>query len=309
MALQGTVDTFPLPEVMGLLSGSEKSGRLTVTGDRIEGVVWFDEGRVLRADLAGRQDCDLAEVLVALLRLQSGSFRFDAGQPTGDGDGGLIVEDLLTGVEELLGEYERLEEVVPNLDVAVCLVDELDVDEVTITASQWRAVALLREPRRAGQIGTMLGLGELETMRCVVELNEKKLVSVGGEIEASPAEVAPVGLREDETTASFSDLAAVVDRLDPVATTAGPSDDNADAEDLDDTAFYDRDSDLDDERASKAVGDIANQLHRLSPEAAQAVARAARATTPEEREEALEEVEADGSIDRDVLLRFLDTIE
>ncbi|MCH7788818.1 MAG: hypothetical protein IH940_05185, partial [Acidobacteria bacterium] len=55
--------------------------------------------------------------------------------------------------------------------------------------------------------------------------------------------------------------------------------------------------------------DIAAQLASLSPSAAKAVAKAASATTLEEREEALNEVEADGSIDRDVLMRFLGTLE
>ena len=57
------------------------------------------------------------------------------------------------------------------------------------------------------------------------------------------------------------------------------------------------------------AAEIARQLANLSPKAARAVAAAAKATTPEEREAALAEVEAsDEQINRDLLLKFLGSV-
>src|SRR5262245_32794776 len=55
MALQGTLDTFELPDVLRLLASTKKSGRLHLQSDRGTGDVWLDEGRVtsVRSDAAG----------------------------------------------------------------------------------------------------------------------------------------------------------------------------------------------------------------------------------------------------------------
>src|SRR5262249_5344127 len=57
------------------------------------------------------------------------------------------------------------------------------------------------------------------------------------------------------------------------------------------------------------AAEIARQLPNLSPKAAKAVAAAAKATTPEERERALAEVDDDEDpINRDLLIKFLGSV-
>ena len=57
--------------------------------------------------------------------------------------------------------------------------------------------------------------------------------------------------------------------------------------------------------------ELARQLSQLGPEAARAVAAAAQATTPEEREAALATLEGEGEgqpINRGLLLKFLSSV-
>ncbi|MGH2685947.1 MAG: DUF4388 domain-containing protein, partial [Actinomycetota bacterium] len=49
MALQGTLDTFALPDVLRLLASTAKSGCLRVRGSRGEGEIWFESGAVVAA--------------------------------------------------------------------------------------------------------------------------------------------------------------------------------------------------------------------------------------------------------------------
>jgi hypothetical protein len=64
------------------------------------------------------------------------------------------------------------------------------------------------------------------------------------------------------------------------------------------------DSDIDD------PAEIARQLANLSPRAAKAVAAAAKAQTPEEREAALAAIEAeDDTVNRGLLLKFLGSVD
>ncbi|HUS62064.1 MAG TPA: DUF4388 domain-containing protein, partial [Acidimicrobiales bacterium] len=46
VALQGTLDTFALPDVLRLLAATRKTGRVHVTGPRGTGSVWVDAGAV-----------------------------------------------------------------------------------------------------------------------------------------------------------------------------------------------------------------------------------------------------------------------
>ena len=56
--------------------------------------------------------------------------------------------------------------------------------------------------------------------------------------------------------------------------------------------------------------EIARQLANLSPRAAKAVAAAAKAQTPEEREAALAAIEAeDDTVNRGLLLKFLGSVD
>lgn len=47
MALQGTLDTFALADVLRLLANTHKSGRLELAGDRGHGRVWLGEGQLV----------------------------------------------------------------------------------------------------------------------------------------------------------------------------------------------------------------------------------------------------------------------
>jgi hypothetical protein len=305
VGLQGTIETFPLPDVMALIASSRKSGRLTVTSDTVSGVIWFDDGQVFRGDLGDQEDVVLADAFVALLRLGVAAFQFDQGQAAEADTPSVAVETVLDEVTDQLAEYERLENTIPHMQVAVRLIEEPAFEEVVLTATEWRAATALHRVLRAADLESALMLSELDTMRLLDSLDSKGLISLLiDEPEVTRAVAASPRQTEEESSATFMDLAAVVDRLDEpepavLVDAAVESDGASDAE-----HFFDHETTSDVDEA-----DIAAQLASLSPSAAQAVARAASATTVEERDDALDEVEADGSIDRDVLMRFLGTLE
>src|SRR5688500_15315440 len=79
VALQGTLDTFALPDVLRLLASTKKTGRLHLTGGRGSGSVYVDSGSVVAAEASGaRNATSIIEVLFELLRYPDGSFVFDA---------------------------------------------------------------------------------------------------------------------------------------------------------------------------------------------------------------------------------------
>lgn len=362
MALQGTLETFSLPDVLQLLASTKKSGCLLISGDRGSGSVWVVEGAIVQSEASGAPHASGAvDVVFELLRYQQGEFVFEDGGEVDDPGAPVEVPGVLEEAGAQLEEWQAIEAVVPSGASWVSLAPELPGDEVTIPAERWKALVAVGGGSTVAGLGDTLNLAELPVARLAKELVEQGLVEIGepplevlaaaeavvaaeiaAEIEeeieeeiiaeAVATEIASEVLTEepageapvDEAGAEAPSLSAVPE----AAAEYEPFDPNALVIDPDSPlmptpspAF----SVVDDEPGAHAppeaaaaeaaapepgeAAEIARQLANLSPKAARAVAAAAKATTPEEREAALAEVEAsDDQINRDLLLKFLGTV-
>jgi Domain of unknown function (DUF4388) len=181
LALQGTLDTFSLPDVLRLLATTSKTGRLRIEGDRGQGSVWMSGGGIVDADADRAIDgTPIDEVVFELMRFSSGSFAFDGGDTARDAGKPEDVEALLRRANSLLSEWTELEAVVPSLEHQISLASDLSVDEVTIDADRWRSLVAIASARTVGELATALGLSELGVSRAV-----RDLVDLGvAEVEA-----------------------------------------------------------------------------------------------------------------------------
>ncbi|MGH9112153.1 MAG: DUF4388 domain-containing protein [Acidimicrobiales bacterium] len=179
MALQGSLDTFSLPDVMRLLATTTKTGRLRIEGDRGQGSVWLRDGSVVDAD-ADRsvEGAPTEEVIFELLRFDSGSFAFESDDRTPNAEQPDEVEGLLRRAGALLSEWTELKAVVPSLDHRVALASELPSDEVTIDSDRWRSVVAVATGRSVGDLAGSLGLSELNVSRAVRDLVELGVADV-----------------------------------------------------------------------------------------------------------------------------------
>jgi hypothetical protein len=307
MALQGTLDTFELPDVLRLLASTRKSGCLVLRSERGEGSVWLEDGKVVGVDAPGSPGSEPSDGLFDLLRAHEGSFSFEAGGTAPAGGKAADVEPLLAGAEAQLVEWREIERVVPSLDAWVSLAPELPHEETTVDADTWRLVATIGSGLRVGDLGRIVGLPEVPVSRLVRDLVEMGLgaVTVGPAPAApwsdvvahAPAQVEPAapstpfGVPEpvfavEQPVGFFEDrgIVATPPPLAPPLVTA----------------------DLDEAEADE----IARQLAMLSPRAAEAVRAAAAAETDAERDAALDAVDdGDDTINRGLLLKFLSTVK
>ena len=200
MALQGTLDTFALPEVLRLLATTGKSGRLDVVGDRGGGTVSVDSGSIvgLSADRV-RDDVPPAETLFELLRLADGTFTFAVDEPVASGEP-VAIETLLADAEAMLEEWRTIEVVVPNMASTVCLRADLPEAEVTIDRDRWATLAAIGSGATVGEIADALESSQLPTSRRIKSLVDSGLAEVARVAEAravteaaeEPADVVPV---------------------------------------------------------------------------------------------------------------------
>src|SRR5438874_6043638 len=137
VSLQGSLDGFPLPDVLALLASTKKRGELRVAGQHGAGRVWMADGAVVGAQ-AGTTRVPV-DVLFQLLRVDSGSFTFD---PRADVPAGKPheLESLLAEAQARLAEWQLIEAVVPSMAASVELAQELPATKVTVTAAQWRVL-------------------------------------------------------------------------------------------------------------------------------------------------------------------------
>jgi len=338
VALQGTLETFALPDVLRLLASTKKTGQLRLTGGRGSGSIWLDGGSIIASEASGAPLADGAsEVVFELLRFKEGDFVFDADSLASDGGAPADVEATLESAEAMLDEWKSIEAVVPSLSGWVSLSAELPSDEVTLDRDRWAEIVAIGGGITVGGLGDLLQLGELPVSRTVKELVEAGLVTLGdapiGGAVAPPPYEPPVFEPEPafepvfEPSAELHDitgpepeperdvpLLTVVEPDGPVSDTSFSSD-RFDPQALvieppsfgGETAPAEQPGTTDDDPADAA--EIARQLANLSPKAAKAVAAAAKATTQEEREAALAEVDDDEEpINRGLLLKFLGSV-
>ncbi|CAN5853875.1 hypothetical protein BH24ACT3_BH24ACT3_16470 [soil metagenome] len=180
MALQGTLDTFALPDVLRLLASTAKTGELQVNGSRGNGSVWVDAGRVVATEASGaRHAATAAEVVFELLRYPDGSFVFVADADPATRGEETDVGPLLDDAQAMLDEWREIEAAVPALSSWVNLAPRLPADEVTVDPDVWRMIVAVGAGETVARLGDRLELGEMSMARNLKGLVEAGLVEIG----------------------------------------------------------------------------------------------------------------------------------
>lgn len=198
MALQGTLETFALPDVLRLLASTKKTGVLRVETARGTGELLVVDG-VLTGGAAERapRTQEPADVLFELLRSDGGSFLFDADADASGGSSSQDVETALEVAEAQLAEWREIEAVVPSPHRLVTIDADRDRD-ITLSPTQWKAVATVGSGCTVDELGDRLDLAELPAARLVRDLVQIGAVALGDHdvvavdhLQAEPAPVAP----------------------------------------------------------------------------------------------------------------------
>lgn len=229
MALQGTIDSFPVVDVLGLLSASAKTGCLELTGDRGHGSLWLRDGKIVAGDVHDHPTTGPAEVVFELLLFEEAAFEFVVGEYGQAEAFESSVVEAIEHAEQMLEVWQQVRDVVPDLSMQITLVTEIEGDEVTLSAADWSLVARCVGQPTVGEVLGELGLGEFDGCSHLADLVERGLVEVSevehasepaaGVTESSlvPDEVVPPATGSQHNGTEPADSAGTMDRDVPLS--------------------------------------------------------------------------------------------
>ena len=328
VALQGSIDTFALDDVLRLVASTGKTGRLSLVGSRGEGELVVRDGLVLDGAVSTDERVgDLYELVFELLRFDDGEFQFDAVTVDGLDDAEPVdVEGLIEGASGLLSEWRDIERVVPGPWSAVTLAPDAPGGTVKIEPAQWRLIASVGNGAAVGELSERLDASHLATGRLLRSLVEAGLIHVSDaplptEAVVTGAFEAPEPVVEEPT--SFAPFSGEPDIWhEEPQPFSGNGNGNGHGS-VDHDVLFDSvpetsavavvdvaDNDEWAEAPMVDAAEFARRLAELPPRAAKAVAAAARATSVEERQAALADLDGTGEeVDHEVLLQLLGPVD
>lgn len=198
MALQGTIDAFPVADVLQLLAGSRKTGRLIVEGDRSTAQLFVLDGAVTGGSIRDVESADVTDVVVELLRYQAGSFLFEPGASASTSEPAEALDEVVAGAVDRLAAWAEIEKVVPSTAHHLVLVEAIDDDGVHLAASDWPVVVAAGRADRVADLVSVCDGPEIETCTRIAGLVERGIVRV----EGPAAELVPVRTFEAAAVAS-----------------------------------------------------------------------------------------------------------
>lgn len=226
MALQGTVESFPVIEVVRLLADGGHTGRLSVDGDRGSAVLWVADGSLLGGALGGTPQLDPVRLVTEALRNRTGVFSFDVLPAGADAAGGMApapLSEVLVDAEARLAEWAGIEQVIPTVAHRLRLSSALPVESVTLDRQQWALVVSAAHLPEVQESATELGMDELTACRLATRMVEMGLLVVEGptggthQVPARPGD--PDAVAEDTAAAFLADLPYDEPEAGPAAAT------------------------------------------------------------------------------------------
>jgi hypothetical protein len=173
MSLIGTLDEFPLADVLRLFATSRKTGLLTVAGPGREALVRFDKGTVVHA-LSGRLQGEVA--IVDLFGWADGQLSFVPDEKVTDANVAKTLEDLIEeGVRD--GKHRhRVHSFFTSDRLVFQWAEPGETGEYLMGRSEWRVLRALDGERELREVVTACGLPLEEVQQLLFQLAEAGFV-------------------------------------------------------------------------------------------------------------------------------------
>jgi hypothetical protein len=208
--LQGTLETLALPELLGLLASSRKTGALWLDAANSSAVLYIADGRCCSAESSEAGDpladeaallARVIDVCFAVERAEDGSFRFGPEEPSWVCEDPVDLEVAVDELGRLVEEWREIQAVIPSLDCRIRLADELGVEELSVDRERWQLIISLDGRRSVRDLVRKTNRPVLDVCHAILALVDAGAVNVG------PPPAAPVAGRANGKVKRVADTA------------------------------------------------------------------------------------------------------
>jgi hypothetical protein len=201
VGLSGTLDTFSLAEILGLIERARHTGALRVEGADGHGTLYVTAGRFSAGEAADYSgpvddrhalDVRLIDVCFHLMRFDGGSFEFVAGETAPwTAERATDIGPIVETVEHIVRAWPAVEAVLPSFDVRPQLAEELPEDSLTLSRTAFKVFTLIDGQRTVRQIARETESSVVEVGPIVRDLIEHGAVRIPSGTPSDAAAAAP----------------------------------------------------------------------------------------------------------------------
>jgi hypothetical protein len=157
------------------------------TADKELGMLLISAGHVSQRDVVGSIRGDMLDTVYGLFACPDGTFHFEASRlpPAGVIAVPVDLENIILEGSRRLKESERLQDELPNLDMALKFADrpQAQLRNINLTVDEWRAISYINPRNSIKQIAQRIGMDDFQIRKIIYGLLQAGLV------EMVPAEV------------------------------------------------------------------------------------------------------------------------
>lgn len=190
MQLDGTLDKFPLRELIEMVIYSSVTGVLKLRVGAGEGQIFFRDGRPYHAaagDLAGVQ------AVGAMFEQRNAPFRFVADHTSDETTLWLDPWDMMDHAQVLAERWTFVRRRLPSVDHVPELVGTPDKDQIQISETTWPVLAAIDSQRSIREIAEHQNLVLLDACLAVAALIDQRLVRLLPPRAGAQAPTQPAG--------------------------------------------------------------------------------------------------------------------
>ncbi len=188
--LTGSLEQWPLPELLNMLGSSRQSGRVEVEEQDGRGAIYLQEGSIVHAATAGESG---VAALTTLFGWHAGSFSFEPRVPSPAVTLSRPMEALLAEVSREAAERETIRKMIASTAVHPRLVRDAPQHPVTLQPNEWTLVAFADGSQSIASVASTLGVEVSLITRLFFGLGQRGLVEFGvpATVALKPAEAPP----------------------------------------------------------------------------------------------------------------------
>lgn len=176
--------------------------RSDIKDDRELGLLLSNAGYVTQKDIVDNVRNYVLEIVYKLFAWPEGTFRFEPSILPVEGriTVSIDLENVIMEGSRRMREWERLQEELPNLDMALRFTDRPDarLRTINLTVEEWRVVSFINPRNTIRQIAQYNHMSDFQIRRIVYGLLQAGLVELippeGVEVKPPPGIPAPVGV-------------------------------------------------------------------------------------------------------------------